>query len=259
MKVWMTPQTKKKNGFTKKIFCNALKIVVPTMVLFLCLIFLIFNIIKYVPQYKEVLIFLSWLFIVFLICFLAWKIVFRVGKDAVIFCRDEEGHLYIIEAYNFVRQFRGITRTLEIQRKLNEIKQRLEEDVLPPEAIEILKVNVMKKRSGYCSLVCQVRFRNGNTGKRTYILVNGYENEGELLYILEKMRSAENLIEIKASKYRNYVLLSSLVLAILVVLCFCSHPYIGILPQAIYFPSLGLAFLTLLFVVYFISKYRHGE
>lgn len=259
MKVWMTPQTRKKNGFTKKVFCNALKIVVPTMVLFLGLIFLIFNIIKYAPQYKEMLIFFSWLLIVFFICFLVWKIAFRTGKEAVIFCRDEEGHLYIIEAYNFVRQLRGITRTLEIQRKLNKIKQQLEKDVLPPEAIEILKVIVMKKHAEYCSLVCQVRFHNGNTGKRTYILVNGYEDEGELLYILEKMRSVDNLLEIKVSKYRNYVLLSSLVLVILVILCFCSHPYIGILPQAIYFPSLGLAFLTLFFVVYYISKYRHGE
>lgn len=259
MKTWMTPQTKVKNGYTKKLYINLLKLIVALLVLLSVMAILTFGILIHVVRYKEVLMFFTWIIMVALIGYAVWMAGHRLRSDAVIFCRDGDGCLYIMEAYNFVRHLRGIGRAIDIQNKLNEIKQQLEKDILPPEAIEILRTNAMKERSYYYSLVCQVRFHNGRTGKRSYILVKGYENEGELLYILEKMRTAENLLEIKENKNRIYVLISLLALAILVVLCICSHPYFGLLPQVIYFPCLGFAFITLLFTVYFIGRYRRGE
>ena len=106
--------------------------------------------------------------------------------------------------------------------------------------------------------MCRVLYRNGNRGRRTYILAKGYEDEEELLQRLElkmPLDGAQN----PPARLPIYAVLCAVALALCIVLCLFSHPALALLPQAIYFPALALAMALLYALVWLLMKWRRGE
>ena len=198
------------------------------------------------------------------VIWLATRLGHHLQKEATIFCRDQRDRLYFMDARQYVPHQKGILGFIQkiwkIQKKLNAMKYQLEtEHAVPAEATEILKVEAFTEHWDYYALVCLVRYPNQHSGKLTCILAKGYEQEEELLHHLQRKRSWENTIEPKEKPYLLVGILGFSVFLICTLLCFLSHPYFGYLPQTIYFPYLGIAFLAFCVLLYCILKHRRGE
>ena len=128
----------------------------------------------------------------------------RAGKaanrDALIFCRDDNDALFVVNATNYARGGRGMAgfarkaaetqKVLEVMRRDRFLEKYMsQEKSLHGLETEILSVEKLKTTaSGYVA-VCRVRFRNGNTGKQTFTISKGYEREAELIFELERRRA----------------------------------------------------------------------
>ena len=90
-------------------------------------------------------------------------------------------------------------------------------------------------------------------------LTHTQEDEELLLRQLERRKSWAGALEAAENRNPFRILASALALLLFAALCVLSHPALGLLPQAIYFPCLGAAFLSLYALVWFILRQRLGE
>lgn len=258
MRVWMSPQTNGKNRFMMRTVSGAIGIIVLGGIL----IFGTAALTIYADEYKEIVSLFSCILSVALLIFLSVRLGRSSQRDTMIFCKDDEDRLFVIDARQAVQYGRGIIGYIgmmrDIQKRLEVLKQQIErENALPTGATEIRKVNGIQDHSNYYALTCQVRYQNGCTGKRTYILVKGYEYEGELLRLLERKQLFR--AELEENRNPSFIFLSLFVIIICVSLCVLSHPYNGQLEETFYFPCLGIASVALCSMIYFIIRNRRGE
>ena len=147
-------------------------------------------------EHKEVVSLLILLLGTLLIVWCAWKIGRMSIRDTLVFCKDENDAMFVVNLRDKIQYRKGVTgyavmvaETERLQTKLkNEgtLEQELKDGTIGRMADEILSVRNMKERRNGHSVVCDVRFPNGRTGKATYLVCRGYECEDELLYHLER-------------------------------------------------------------------------
>ena len=130
---------------------------------------------------------------------------------------------------------------------------------LPAGADEVRKVERIKENGSHYVLSCQVRRPDGRMGKKTYFLIKGCRDEELLLRQLERRKIWAGALELAENRNPRFILLSALACAGFSALCVLSHPALARLPQEIYFPCLGAAFLSLGCLVYFVIRQRRGE
>lgn len=190
----------------------------------------------------------------------------RAQQGALIFCQDGQGRLFAVDARKFIsyhKSLLGYLQTQKVVRRLVEggvlARYLGEEKGLVGLENQILAVENIKENRNAYALTCRVRHPSGSFGRHTYLLVKGYTRQEELLYALERLRTAENLVELPSNRKPLFILLCSVALAVCIALCVCSHPAVGVLSQEIYFPCLGLAFALLFPLLYFIIRQHRGE
>lgn len=254
----MSPQTDGKNRFAIRMIVGIIGIVILAIILVLGVTVLTI----YTDEYKEMVSLISCILSVALLIFLSVRLGRSFQRDAMIFCKDGEDRLFVMDARQAVQYRRGIFGYIgmmgDIQKRLEVLKQQIErENALPIGAVEIQKVDGIQEHSNCYALTCQVRYQNGRTGKRTYILIKGYEYEGELLRLLERKQLFE--VELKENRNPFFILLSLSIMIIFLLLCVLSHPYNAQLDESFYFPCLGIASAALCSMIYFIIKNRRGE
>ena len=109
------------------------------------------------------------------------------------------------------------------------------------------------------ALRCRVRMGDGPVFRQTCLLVKGLENEDLLLRQLERRQDWRADLEPGETTTAFSIALSGSMLALLVLLCVMSHPAVAALPEAIYFPCLGAAFVALFVLVCMVVQRQRGE
>ena len=112
------------------------------------------------------------------------------GRDALIFFQIENNRMFVLDVRSMVRYRRGLAGYIgtaaEVQKYLAVIRREMVKGRVPSGAgVQITAVENIRERANSYALVCRVLYRNGNRGRRTYILAKGYEDEEELLQRLE--------------------------------------------------------------------------
>ena len=101
----------------------------------------------------------------------------------------------------------------------------------------------VRERGGVCEIRCAVRRLNGRPVRRVLFFPASVENREALLRELERRASAEGP-ELAAPKGGALLVVSAALLFVFLLLCVLSHPAVGALPQAVYFPCLAAAFAS---------------
>ncbi len=259
-RVWMSLQTKEKNHYVIRAIAGMAGIIILAFIF----IFLGVCISIKLDEYKIIVLLLMCFAVTGLIICLSIWLGCALQRDAMIFYEDSSGRLYVSDIRKYIGYRRGIIGAVQMaamtQRELIKLKNQIERQELSSSTMtEILKVDVMKEHPSSYSLVCQVKYGEECTGRRTYILGKGYDDESRLLYVLERKKKWENSVEIKKSRKPIYIFWSFLVFCIFAVFCVFSHPYFGKLPHHIYFPCLGCAFGAFCCMIYCAVQYRRGE
>lgn len=197
----------------------------------------------------------------------------RLGKmsvrDTLIFCKDENDEMYVLNLRDKVRYRKGligytsmVAETERLQTKLrNEgtLEQKLKDGTIGEMACEIVSVkNIKVQRDGH-SVVCLVKYPSGRCGNATYQISKGFEQEDELLYHLERRWQRRVSGEIEKNPYPVRIFAAAVALICVIALCVCSHPAVAVLPEVVYFPCLALTIVPLYILVYYITKMHRGE
>ena len=266
MKIWMSEITgQSENKYAVRMVLGILGCIILAM--FVAAIGAVVSI--KMEENKEVVSLLSLLVGTLLIVWCAVRIGKMSVRDTLIFCKDENDTMFVVNLRDKVRHRKGLagytvmaaeTERLQTQLKNDGIlEERMKDGTIGRIANEILSVrNIKPQKDGY-SIVCNVRFSNGRTGKATYLLYRGYDQEDELLHHLERRLHREVSGEVEKNPYPVRIAVSALALVVVVILCVLSHPAMAILPDAIYFPCFGLAYVPLCIMLYYIIKQRRGE
>lgn len=188
----------------------------------------------------------------------------RALRNAMLFFRDEEDHLYVQDVRQLAGYRRGILGYAQMEREMGrrreEVLRQFEKSGVPPVgAAEILKVDSIREQGQGYALVCRVRYGHGAVGKHTCFLVKGEPFERELLWELERRKDWHPAVELEEDRRPVYILASLAVFFIITGICIMSHPAVALLPIGIYFPCLGLDFIAVWVLVYLIAKWRRGE
>lgn len=184
----------------------------------------------------------------------------RTVRDATMFFLTGEDRLFAMDARALSDHGHGLlgyaAGAMETQRFLRRLAER---PYVPAGADEILAVEGIRTYRRRHVLRCRVRHPNRQVILRTYILQKGYPEEAALLRQLEGRQNPDPGPEPDPAPQTFLLLLSGMGLLAAVVLCVLSHPAVGRLPQAIYFPCLATAFAACYVVVYCIVRRRRGE
>lgn len=255
-KIWISPDTGKKSRYHLRIWGGILGIVALMLLLIWGGMWLAMSL----GWPREIFSLVLCLGVTALAVYLALRVGWRSVRDAVAFFLTEDGRLYTLDARGLSGHAHGIVSyarvTAETQKFLRKLAER---PFLPAAAVEILKVERIRENGTYYAVRCQIRRPNRRAVRHTCFLVKGYGEEDLLLRELERRESWENAPEIAFSRNPYYILVSALVLAVFAVLCVLSHPAVGKLPEKIYFPCLGAAFVAVFCVVIFVVRHRRGE
>ncbi|MGI6010268.1 MAG: hypothetical protein ACOX8H_02050 [Ruminococcus sp.] len=260
MKVWMAPGIRKSNHYALRMAGGILGIMVLALALIGGSVFLMF----YFEPWKEVISVIMCLLATVLVIWLALRRGRKSQQEATFFVRDEEGRLFVLDARDYVKSRRGLLGyagiAADTQRQIEKIKEYLNhKGDLSETAVRITSVESIKENHDEYVLICHVCFPGGQRARRTYFLVKGYEQEEDLLWTLEQIRHREQAWEYEENKKPAIILFCIVLFGVSAAVCVLSHPAVGILAGSIYFPCLGIAFLLLCVMVYFIIKQRRGE
>ena len=265
MKVWISQNTKNTNRYTARLVLTLIGIIILLPLAMFGTIILAHKL----NRSMEIISMAACIGFTVIIIYTSLKLGKLSNRDAQIFCQDDEHNLFVVNARDYVGYHRGIlgffSMASETQRVLENLKnnqtlerQMMQEKSLTGLATQIISVESLKPdNKGYIA-VCRVRYRNGNTGKYTYLLEDGYDNQSELIAAFERKRQAYSP-EVKVNYNPVKIIISLLALAACVTVCVMSHPAIGFLPEKIYFPVLWVTYAMLFPVIYFIVKQKRGE
>lgn len=214
---------------------------------------------------------IQWLITILLLLIAAGSTVLmlRVGinayRDALVFCLTKDGSLYVIDASNKPSQRAswGLKTRLVFNffKSLSEtarILDRIARDGIPEEDLrtgKIKQINKLQYVSGRRYAECSIETGDGSLGTWRYDISNHTE---ELFGLLES-RSASGIWETGGNTYTKQICLSALLLLLCLGLCIASHPSVGCLPAAMYFPSLFILYIPAILLGIFILKKRRGE
>ena len=184
----------------------------------------------------------------------------RSLKECMAFLLDDKDRFFAVDVRTMASYRRGAlgsaSMLYDVQRQLSILQQQ---SALPSKAMEIVQVSTIQENARCYVLRCLVRDFRGYGRARTFFLVKGLEDEDWLLQELERRRGWASPDNLPESPQPRRILLCLVGLVVCATLCIFSHPAVGHLPQGIYFPCLGLAFVLLVGCTYFVVKYRRGE
>ncbi len=267
MKIWISENLKKKNHY-------AATVLLPVLGSLLLAIFLITGSIflsAYLDLPMEILSFVVCVAATVLLIWAAAGTGRRSLRDALVFCQDRNGDIYISDARKYASFHRGIfgfgTMAFKTQKILNNMlasggvleKYLSQERSLQGLEPRILSVEKLKENRKTYSMICHVELPGNRLSRQTYVFSKGYDNEKELLHALELLSSGSVHAEVRENRNPAYIILSTAVLILFVFLCICSHPAVALLPTGIYFPCLGAAFLAVCLLVCFAVRQHRGE
>lgn len=192
---------------------------------------------------------------------LALRLRWRSAHDATAFFLTEDNRLYALDARGmFNRGSSAISLAQDAVETQSFMDGLAKTSTLPDGAIEIVKVDRMKENRLYYAVRCQVRPSNSLAiTEHTCFLPKGYEDEQALVDQFKRLEGQAGPAKELGGRMAGPIAASVAALAILIVLCVLSHPAFGLLPQAIYFPCLGAAFVAFFFVVYYVTRHKRGE
>lgn len=132
-----------------------------------------------------------------LVLLLARGIGEKVHRYCTIFCQDDEGRLFAVDLRKYVGYSRGAAGYIRMLSQMQKVRKNINTSrilerymhqrpsLIGVETQIISVINIKMVRSGY-RVKCQVEYPNKKKGKRSYLVVNGYENEGELAVAFER-------------------------------------------------------------------------
>lgn len=267
MKIWVSENLKKKNYYAAQILLPALG--GPMLAIFLIAGSIFIT--DYVDLPREIL---SCAVCICATALLVWAAAGanrRSLSSVLIFCQDQKGDIYISDIRKYVAFRRGIlgfvTTTFEIQRIMNNMispagvleKYLSQERSLRGLEPRILSVEKIKENRKSYSMICHVELPGNRLSRQTYVFSKGYCKEKELLHALELLTTGSAHTEVRENRNPVYIILSTAVLIVFIILCVCSHPATALLPTGIYFPCLGAAFIAVFFLVCFAIRQHRGE
>jgi hypothetical protein len=253
--IWMSPDTQKKSHYSLRTLGGLLGIVALALVL--------------VCGGTVAALQMGWpvLWISMLLCLgvTALGVVLAVGlgqrgaQDATVFFLTEEDRLFALDARLLVRQGRHFLAQAAAMHKTQQLLRKLAQtSSLPASASEILKVEQIKENRTHFVCLCQVRPPNRPVNRHTYFFAKGLENQDLLLHQLAYRTRWDSAVELAENRKPFYILVSVLVCCGFAALCALSHPAVALLPQRVYFPCLGAAFVALCCVVWFSVRQHRG-
>lgn len=191
---------------------------------------------------------------------LALRLRRKALQDVTAFFLTEDDRLYALDARRLSGYGHGVVGyaagTAETQKLLSRLARM---PCVPAGADEVLKVERCRDNRTYYAVICRVRHPSGRVIRRPYFLVKGISEEELLLRELERRETWE--LDLEPAEDRNpfFIFLSALALVCAVTLCVLSHPAAAKLPQSLYFPCLGAAFLAVVALVWCIVRQSRGE
>ena len=267
MKIWISENLKKKDHYAAGILLPLLLCVVLTFCLIIGSIFAGFALDLPMEVFTFVVCIIATAFLIWA----AAETGRRSLRDTLLFCKDRDGEIYVVDARKYVSFRRGlpgfITMVFKTQKILNNMispggvleKYLSQERSLQGLEPRILSVEKVKENRKTYSMICYVELPGNRLSRQTYVFSKGYDNEKELLHALELLSSRAIHAEVHENRNPAYIILSTIILILFVVLCICSHPAIALLPAGIYFPCLGAAFLSLFLLVWSAVRQHRGE
>ena len=215
---------------------------------------------------KELSMLLMVLGVTALVVALALALGRRSEADTMIYCRDDEGRLFAVDARSYVRQRAGGRNVMGAAVKTQRILANLTGGVLQkymaqPQSLTGLAPQILASilDPEAAAMVCAVRMPGGAEARQSYFVSAGMEDADELLHELEKLRSLESRLEPRDTRHTGALVVSAAAAPLLGAVCAASHPAVGLLDSALYFPCLGLAFAAVCVVVWFAVKRSRGE
>lgn len=267
MKIWISENLKKKNLYAARVLLPVLG----SLLLVICLITGSIFLGAYLDLPMEILSFAVCISATVLLIWTAVGNGRRSLRDSLVFCQDRNGDIYISDVRKYSAFRRGIlgfvSMAFKTQKVLNNMlspggvleKYLSQERSLQGLEPRILSVEKIRENRMTYSMICHVELPGNRLSRQTYVFSKGYDNEKELLHELELLTASSVHAEVHENRNPAYIILSTVVLILFVILCVCSHPAIALLPAGIYFPCLGAAFLTVFFLVWFAVRQHRGE
>lgn len=254
--IWMSQDTEKKNRYGLQMLGGIVGIVVLALVLILVGTVVGFQL--GLPM-KLVSVILCLGVTAFMVIF-AMKLGRKSVKDVTVFFLMEGDRLFVLDSRKLVDFGTEALSHAAAMVKIQKFLDRMARDpYLPVGADEIVKVERMKVNSTHYALVCRIRHPSGRVARRTYFLVNGLENQEQLLLQLQRRLQWASSPEMTENRNPLWIFLSALICFCFVSLCVMSHPAVGQFPQSIYFPCLGGAFVALCCAIWFGIRQHRGE
>lgn len=268
MKIWMSPQTRRGGH-------PAVRTVLPLLggvALVFCLLFGTIILAFRMSWPMEAVALLTCLAGTAFLIWLAMRLGSWNRRDSLIFCQDDAGRLFAVDAWRYLPHrgggllgYWGMQSDLrKVLRNLTEPGGVLERYMAQEKSLvgletQILAVERIRAIGKNHSLICRVRYPNQKVGRQTFLLVGGYEDEERLLYELERIQLLYVGMEETRNPNRMGIWTSLLILLAGILVCVLSHPALAYLPELCYFPSLGLSMLALTVLLYFVIRNRRGE
>lgn len=121
----------------------------------------------------------------------------KVHQYCTVFCQDDEGRLFAVDIRKFVGYQRGLPGFIQMLFQMQKAKKNMktshilerymrQRPSLTGVETQILSVEKMRMAGNGWRVICQVEYPNKKRGKRSFLLVGGYENEGELVAAFER-------------------------------------------------------------------------
>ncbi|HJD20867.1 MAG TPA: hypothetical protein H9915_03505 [Candidatus Gemmiger faecigallinarum] len=193
----------------------------------------------------------------------------RGAADTLVFCRDDAGRLFVVDARSYAPMKANGRNLVAAARRTQRVLGNLTGGVLQkymaqPQSLtglapQVLAVENRKPSAGGDALVCVVRMPNGAEARQSYWIAGDMDDRDELLRELERLSSLESRVEPRDTRHTGPLLVSAAAAALFGALCAASHPAVAVLDGRLYFPCLGLAFCAVCAVVWFTVKRSRGE
>lgn len=214
----------------------------------------------------------SWILLVSFssaLIFMAVRLGMENGKDALIFCKDDDYEMYVVNAFSLIPYRSGALGFLfmsnKVQEVLNQIKNEklleaysMTDDGLSSVAARILWVDKIRFNQKSHTVICRVCEPNGATKRCAYTIRDGYDQQEELLLALQTKVKGQ-FAEWTPDYNPLGIFLSAVVLTVCIVVCVLSHAKISVLPFSFYYPCMLFTVVPLFSLLYFVIRQIRGE
>lgn len=184
----------------------------------------------------------------------------RTARDATVFFLTGDDRLFVLDVRTIARFGHGVAGYLTGAQNTRKLLRALaDHPQLLALADEVCRVEALQENPTYWTVRFQARRPGREPAPRSCLLVKGYPDEDLLLRQLERRLAPQSPLEPENARPLWPVCISGAALAGAAALCVLSHPAVGRLPQAVYFPSLGAVLAAVWLFGYFLLRRRRGE